>query len=156
VHLPADPQLQRADGGEQGGIGAGRDPELEGGGEDRGGEVVGEHLEHGTGPSRPGRQGRGGGGQLGPAHLGQVLDRGHDEVVLGREVVQLGAPAHPGPLRDQRGRRTAEPALDQALDRGLEQPGPHEAGPLLLGHADRPRLARHPASIARRATNSQA
>ena len=56
VHLAADPLLQRADRGQQGGVGAGRDPQLEGGGEDRAGEVVGEHLQHRPGASRPGRQ----------------------------------------------------------------------------------------------------
>ena len=75
------------------------------------------------------------GGQLLAAPLGEVGHRGDDEVVLGREVVQLGAPADARALRDQRGRRTAEAVLDQQLDGRLQQPRPHRAGALLLRHA---------------------
>ena len=95
----------------------------------------------------------GSGGELGAPHLGQVLDRGDDQVVLGREVVQLRAPADPGPLADQRRRRTAEAALDQQLDGGLHQPRPHRPGALLLGNA-RGGLG-HPFRMGSRVTNSQ-
>ena len=63
-----------------------------------------------------------------PAQLGEVLDGGDDEVVLGREVVQLRAAAHPRPLGDERGRRPGEAALDQQLDRRLQQPRPASRG----------------------------
>ena len=92
VHLAPDPQLQRTDGGEQGRVGAGGDPQLEGGGEDRRGSgrrasgARPRSAAASVGRPRPRRP-------LGAAHLGQVLDRGHDQVVLGREVVQ---PGHPG------------------------------------------------------------
>ena len=56
------------------------------------GEVVAEHLQHGAGALR-GRSGSSAAAarELGAAHLGQVLDGGDHQVVLGREVVQLGA-----------------------------------------------------------------
>ena len=143
VGLAPDALLERRDGGEQGGVGAGRDPELERGGEHRAGEVVAEHLQHRTRTPRTLRQRPCGGRQLGAAHLGQVLDRGHHQVVLGREVVQLRAAAHPGPLGHDRGRGPAEPALDQALHRRLEQPRAHRARALLLRHPG----GRHPAIV---------
>ena len=94
--------------------------------------------------------------ELGAADLGHVLDGGDHEVLLGREVVQLGAPAHPGPLADERGRRAGVPLLDQQLDGRLEQPGPHRAGALLLRDARHRCLARHPVRMSRSTTNSQA
>ena len=51
--------------------------------------------------------GGGSGRELGAADLGQVLDRGDHQVVLGREVVQLRPARHPGPLADQRRRGAA-------------------------------------------------
>ncbi len=134
-------------------VGAGGHPQLERGGEHRTGEVVGEHLQHRAGPPLPGGEPFGGSGQVRAPDVGQVLDGGHDQVVLGREVVQLGAPGHPGPLGHQRGRRMAEAALDQAVDGRLQQAGPHRAGALLLGNAGR---GAHPPSVAGRTTNSQA
>ena len=83
---------------------------------------------------------------------GEVLDRRQHQVVLGREVVELGPPADAGPLGDQRGRRTAPAVLDQALDAGLEQALPHGAGALLLRHAHG---GRHGGHSARQQTNSQ-
>ena len=148
-----DPLLQRGDRGQQRLVGAGGDPELERRGEDRRGEVVAEHPQDRPRALRPGGQLAGGGRELGPPHLGQVLDRGDDQVVLGREVVQLGTPAHPGPLAHQGRRRTAEAALDQQLDGGLQEAGPHRPGALLLRDA-RGGLG-HPVQDGARITNSQ-
>ena len=75
--------------------------------------------------------------QLGGALLAEVLDGGEHQVVLGREVVQLGTPADPGPLGDQRRRRAREAALDQALHGRVEQPLAHGARALLLRDTDR-------------------
>jgi len=96
--------------------------------------------------------------ELEAAPLGEVLDGGDDQVVLGREVVELRAPADSCPLGDQGGRRTAEAALDEAVDGRVEQPGPHRPGPLLLRHARR-RAAlacHHPVRMSWAPTNSQA
>ncbi len=134
VGLAADAQLERRDRGVQRLVGPRRHPELERGGEDGRAEVVAQHGEDRTRTTPPARQGRDGGRELGAADLGEVLDGGDDEVVLGREVVQLRPAAHAGPLGDERGRRPGEPALDQALDRRLQQPQPHRPGALLLGH----------------------
>ena len=135
VGLATDEPLERRDRLEQGLVGAGGHPELERRGEHRPGEVVAEHLDDRAGALLAARQLGRPGGQLLAAPLGQVGHRGDDEVVLGREVVQLGASADAGALRDQRGRRTAEAVLDQQLDGCLEQPRPHGAGALLLRHA---------------------
>ena len=143
VHLPADALLERADRGQQLGVGAGRDPQLEGGGEDRAGEVLRQDPQHRPGASRSGRQRRGSGPELGPTSVTQVLDRGQHQGVLGREVVQLGAARNARALRDHRGRRTGPAALDQGLDRGFQQPRPHRAGPFLLGNADAGHLSQH-------------
>ena len=75
------------------------------------------------------------GGQLGTTQLGEVLDGRHDQVALGREVVQLRAAGDAGALADQRGRRAGVAVLDQALDRRLEQAQPHGAGAFLLRDA---------------------
>ena len=93
-------------------------------------------------------------GELGAAALGEVLDGRHDEVVLGREVVQLRAAAHARALGDEGGRGAGEAALDQQLDRRLQQPGPHRAGPVGLRHAGlaRRRVVTRPAC---RRTNKQ-
>ena len=156
VRLAAHPLLERRDLGEQRLVGARRDPQLERGGEDRRGEVVAEHLQHRPGaPRRRSGSSAAAAAELGSADLGEVLDGGDDQVVLGREVVQLGAAADARALGDQRGRRAAEPALDQAVDGRLEQPRPHGAGALLLGDADG-RRAGHACQRRVPATNSQA
>ena len=98
--------------------------------------MLAEHLEHRPRTPPAARQPQHRGSELGPAQLGEVLDGGDDEVVLGREVVQLGAPADPGPLGDQGGRRAGEASLDEQLDRRLQQPGAHGAAPVCLGDAD--------------------
>ena len=136
MHLAADPLLERRDGGQQLLIGAGGHPELQGGGEHRGGEVVGKHRQHRAGTPRAGRQARGGGLDLVVARDCEVLDGGDDQVVLGREVVQLRTTADPRALGDQRGRRTREADLHQALDARVEQPLAHGAGALLLRDTD--------------------
>ena len=115
-------------------VGARRDPELEGRHEDRRDEVVAEHPQHVAGAVGPVGQAGGRGRELGAADLGQVLDGRDHQVVLGREVVQLGSPRHPRALADQRRRRPREPVLHQALDRGVHQPRTHRARPLLLRH----------------------
>ena len=52
----------------------------------------------------------------------EVLDRGEDQVFLRGEVVHLRAARHAGAAHDL-GRRRAGPApLDEAFDRGVEQP----------------------------------
>jgi hypothetical protein len=141
VRLATDPLLERAHGGEQRGVRAGRDPQLEGGGEDGRGEVVAEHLDDRAGAPAAARQVGHRARELRAAALGEVLDGGHDEVVLGREVVQLRAATHAGPLGDEGGRGAGEPALDQQLDRGVQQPSPHRAGPVGLRDAGRVRRA---------------
>ena len=98
----------------------------------------------------------GSGRELGAPHLGEVLDRRDDQVVLRREVVQLRTPAHPGPLADQRRRRTAEAALHQQLDSGLHQARPHRPGALLLRHSHGSLGRHHPDRMVAVATNSQA
>ena len=81
------------------------------------GEVVGEHLQHGAGAPLAGRQARAASRSSCAAQLAEVLDGGEDQVVLGREVVQLGPAADAGALGDQRGRRAAPAVLDQAARR---------------------------------------
>jgi len=97
--------------------------------------VGGEHAEHGAGAGRSPRQPGRGLLELGPPHLAEVLHRREHQVVLGQEVVQLGAAADPGALGDERRRRTAPAVLLQAVDRRVEEPLPHQAGALLLRHA---------------------
>ena len=155
MRLAADLQLQRRDLGQEGGVGAGRHPELESGDEDRRGEVVAEHLQDRAGPLRSGRQVLRRRRELGTPHLGHVQDGGDHEVLLGREVVQLGTSADTGPLAHERGRRAGVPLLDQQLDGRLEQPGPHGAGALLLRDARHRRLAGHRFMMACTTTNSQ-
>ena len=91
VRLAAHPLLEGYDGRVQRLVGARGDPQLEGGGEHRAGEVVREHLEHRAGAPLALRQMARRLAQLLAASLGQVLDRREHEVVLGREVVQLRA-----------------------------------------------------------------
>jgi hypothetical protein len=66
-----------------------------------------------------------------------VLDGGDDEVILGREVVQLRAAADPRALGDEGRRRAGEAALHQQLDRRLQQARPHRPTPVGLRHAGR-------------------
>jgi hypothetical protein len=125
-------------------VGAGRHPELEGGGEHRPGEVRGQHLQDRPGATSTGGQAGRGVLQLLPSGVAQVLDGCEDQIGLGREVVQLGTAAHPGPLGHQRRRRTAPPELDQALERCVQKALTHRAGAFLLGH---PGSRRHPAIV---------
>ena len=155
VRLAADLLLERRDLGQQRFVGARGHPQLQRGGEHRRGEVVAQHRQHRAGAAGAGGQPLGRGGQLGAADLGDVLHRGHHEVLLGREVVQLGAPADAGPLADQRGRRAGVTPLDEQLDGRLEQPRPHRAGALLLRHARRRCLAGHRFRMRGPPTNSQ-
>ena len=150
VGLATDPLLEAYDGGVQRLVGPRGDPQLQRRGEHRAGEVVGEHLEHGPRTPLAGRQRGGRLTQLLAASLGQVLDGRDHEVVLRREVVQLGTAADPGALGDQRGRGAAPAVLDQALDGGLEQALPHRAGAFLLRHTRRGDLgAGHACIVAR-------
>ena len=57
VHLAADPGLQRHQGVAQLRVGAGGDPEFEGGDEERPGEGRAEQVDHPVQPLRAGRQG---------------------------------------------------------------------------------------------------
>ena len=153
VGLAADPLLERRDRGQQGLVGAGGDPQLEGRGEDRRAEVVAEHPQH-----RPGPAGARAGtapsaaAELGAAQLGEVLDRGDDQVVLGREVVELGARGDT-PARSETSvvEVPREAALDEQLDRRLQQPQPHRAGAVGLGHPGRRRSPAHRGGV----TNKQ-
>ena len=118
------------------------------------GEQVGQHLQHRPRARRAGGQRLGARDHLVVADRGQVVDGREHQVVLGREVVQLGATADAGALRDQRGRGAAPAVLDQALDGGVEQPLAHGAGALLLGHpGGRAGHGQHSADVQ---TNSQA
>ena len=153
VHLPADVRLQRHERVAQLGIGAGGDPHLQRGDEQRAGERGGEHVD------RPGRAGAGRRGSAAAsarisarAPLGQVLDGGHHQGGLGRVVVQLGAAGDAGPLGDDRGGGAGPAVLDQALDGRLQQARPGWRG--CAPAAGSARCAR--GMRARPETNSQA
>jgi hypothetical protein len=155
VGLASDPLLERHHGLAQGLVGAGGHPQLQGCGEDGRGEVVGQQLEHRTRATPAARQAPlRGSRELSPAHLGDVLNGRDDQVVLGREVVQLGAARHTGPLGHQRRRRTGEATFDEQLDGRLHQAGPHRTGPLLLRNASGD--SRHASIVTAYLTNSQA
>ena len=104
----------------------------------------------------PARQRRRGGGQLGAALLGEVLDGGDDQGVLGREVVQLRAPADPGPLGDQRGRRTARSRARPGSRRWPPAAGPASPGCAPPGAPASVRPLSSPGQHAAPPTNSQA
>ena len=135
VQLTADLDLERSHGGKELLVTARGDPELEGSGEERPRDVVGHLPQHRARAPGTGRELARDPRELLTPLLGEVADRGDDEIVLGREVVQLCATAHAGDLRDERGRRAVETRVDEALDGGLEETLPHGAGALLLRDA---------------------
>jgi hypothetical protein len=146
VGVAADALLQRRDRAVQLLVGPRSHPQFECGDEQRAGEVLGQQVQHRPGAPTTPRQRRGPLEQPLAAARPHVLDGGHDQVGLGREVVQLGAAGHPGPARDQCGGGTRPAAFDQALDRRLQQPLAHGAAALLLRHARDRRLG-HEASM---------
>ncbi len=70
--------------------------------------------------------------ELDRAHLGQVRDRGDQELGLRREVVQERAARDVGAALHLERRRAGEADLDQRLDRGVEQRAPRLIAALLL------------------------
>ena len=80
--------------------------------------------------------------ELRGALLDQPLRRGGDQVGLGREVVRQRAARDAGPADDVVGGHRAVAEFGQALDRGVEQPGPHRRHALGLRPAGRGRLGR--------------
>ena len=86
--------------------------------------------------------------ELARAHLGEVIDRGDEQLGLRREVVEQGAARDVGPALDLERGRAREADLDQALDRGVEQRAARLVAALLLGARCASRLELRPPASA--------
>ena len=122
-------------GGEHGaklGIGARRGAKLHRHLEHRPREALPQQLENGVGASASvgqlGRQHL----ELARAHLGEMIDGGHEQLGLRWKVMEQGAARDIRPALDLEGRRPREADFDQALDRCVEERASRFVAALLL------------------------
>ena len=113
-------------------VGAGGDPELERGEEERPREALLQQVEESLDPVFRVREPLRVPPELFQPSMGEMGDRLDDEILPLREVVLLRATRHARSLGDALRRRSGVALVDQALDRRVEDPSPGLGRPLVL------------------------